>query len=56
MANILDKIIKDKKNSLKIIKKNLSLDSIENTIKSLNFFYNFKKTIIDNKKVSIIQK
>ena len=54
MANILDKIIKDKKNSLQMIKKNLSLDSIENTIKSLNFFYNFKKTIIDNKKVSII--
>ena len=47
MANILDKIIKDKKNILKMIKKNLSLLSIENTIKSLKIVLNFKKTIID---------
>ena len=36
MANVLDKIIEDKKESLKRIKKINSLDSLENTIKSLN--------------------
>ena len=34
MANVLDKIIEDKKESLKGIKKINHLDSIENTIKS----------------------
>ena len=38
MANVLNKIIEDKKESLKGIKKKNSLDSIENTIKSLNNF------------------
>ena len=38
MANVLDKIIEDKKESLKNIKKNNSLDSLENTIKSLKSF------------------
>ena len=36
MVNILDKIIEDKKESLKLIKKTNSLDSLEKTIKSLN--------------------
>ena len=54
MANILDKIIEDKKESLKVIKKANSLDSIENTIKSLGNFYNFKKVIDKNKGVSLI--
>ena len=36
MANVLDKIIEDKKESLKIIKKTNSLDSLENKIKSIN--------------------
>ena len=54
MANILDKIIEDKKESLKIIKKMNSLDSVENTIKSLNNFLNFKEVISNNKEASII--
>ena len=49
MANVLDKIIEDKKESLKIIKKINSLDSLENTIKSLNNFLNFKDAISNNK-------
>ena len=39
MANVLDKIIEDKKESLKQIKKINSLDSIESTIKSLDNFF-----------------
>ena len=54
MANILDKIIEYKKESLKQIKKTNSLDSIENTIKSLNNFLDFKKVIANNKGVSLI--
>jgi indole-3-glycerol phosphate synthase len=54
MTNILKKIIEDKKESLKIIKKNNSLDSLENKIKTLNFFLDFKDTIIQNKGVSLI--
>ena len=54
MANVLDKIIEDKKESLKNIKKNNSLDSLENTIKSLKSFLNFKDTISNNKGVSLI--
>ena len=54
MANVLDKIIEDKKESLKLIKKTNSLDSIENTIKSLNDFLNFKKVIANNKRASLI--
>ena len=40
MANVLDKIVEDKKESLKLIKKTISLDALENTIKStpLKFF------------------
>ena len=54
MANILDKIIEDKKESLKLVKKTNSLDSIESNIKSLNNFLNFKEVIANNKKVSLI--
>ena len=54
MANVLEKIIEDKKNSLKIIKKTNSLDSLENTIKSLNNFLNFKEVIFNNYGASII--
>ncbi len=54
MTNILEKIIKDKKISLSFIKKKFSLDFLETKIKSLNFFYDFKKTIENNKGVSII--
>ena len=54
MANVLEKIIEDKKESLKNIKKNNSLDSLENTIKSLKSFLNFKDTISNNRGVSLI--
>ena len=54
MANILDKIIDDKEESLKNIKKKNSLDAIENTIKSLNSFLNFKEAITKNKGISLI--
>tara|TARA_B100000886_G_scaffold40127_1_gene24818 strand:- start:59 stop:853 length:795 start_codon:yes stop_codon:yes gene_type:complete len=54
MANVLDKIIEDKKESLKLIKKTNSLDSIENTIKSFNNFLNFKKVLANNKGISLI--
>ena len=54
MTNVLNKIIEDKKDSLKSIKKTNSLDSIENTIKSLNNFLNFKEVIANNKRASII--
>ncbi len=54
MANVLDKIIEDKKESLKLIKKTNSLDSIENKIKSLNNFLNFKEVIENNKGISLI--
>ena len=47
MANVLDKIIEDKKESLKLIKKTNSLDTLENTIKSLNSSLNFKDEISD---------
>ena len=43
MKNILEKIINDKKESLILIKKNNSLDSLDLKIKNFNFFYNFKK-------------
>ena len=54
MTNILDKIIEDKRDSLKSIKKTNSLDSIENTIKSLNNFLDFKEVIANNKRASLI--
>ena len=54
MVNVLNKIIENKKESLKIIKKKNSLDSIENKIKSLNNFLNFKEVIAHNKGISLI--
>ena len=42
MTNILEKIIEDKKESLKMIKKNNSLNSLEDRIKTINTFLNFK--------------
>jgi indole-3-glycerol phosphate synthase len=54
MINILEKIIEDKKESLKIIKKNNSLNSLEDRIKTINTFLNFKDAISNNKKVSLI--
>ena len=57
MNNILEKIIKQKKDDLKAVKEKISLASIENKIKSIDNFLNFKKAIIDNqrlKKVSLI--
>ncbi len=54
MTNVLKKIIDDKKETLNIIKKNYSLDSLEKKIKNLNIFYNFKKAIQNNKGISLI--
>ncbi len=54
MTNILEKIIKDKKEALKKVKKNYSLNSLEDKIKNINTFLNFKEKIINNKGVSII--
>ena len=41
MTNILEKIIKDKKETLSLIKKNNSLDFLEKKIKEFKFFYNY---------------
>ena len=54
MTNILEQIIQNKKETLSLIKKNNSLDSLENKIKSLNFFNNFKEAIQNNKGISLI--
>ena len=54
MANVLEKIIEDKKESLKEIKKINSLESIEKKIKSLKNFINFKDVIANNKRASLI--
>ena len=57
MENILEKIIKQKKEDLNAIKKKNSLTAIENKIKSIDNFLDFKKTLIDNEglgKVSLI--
>ena len=54
MTNILENIIKDKKESLLKIKQEKSLDFIEKKIKNLNFFYDFKNAIKKNKGVSLI--
>ena len=53
MTNILEKIIKDKKQSLELIKKTKSLDVLEKNIKNQSFL-NFKDAIIKNKGVSLI--
>ncbi len=54
MVNILKKIIEDKKDSLSLIKKNNSLDSLEKKIKDLNLFSDFKNEIQKNKGISLI--
>ena len=54
MTNILEKIIQEKKDTLEIVKKNNSLNSLEDKIKTINTFLNFKDTIINNKKISLI--
>ena len=51
MTNILEKIIQEKKETLKEVKKNNSLDSLEDKIKSTNTFLNFKNAINNNKKI-----
>ena len=54
MVNVLNKIIENKKESLKEIKNTNSLESLEKRIKSLNNFLNFKDAISNNKGVSLI--
>ena len=54
MTNILDKIIEDKKESLKLIKKSNSLDSLENKTKEFKAFFDFKEAIQNNKGISLI--
>ena len=54
MKNVLDKIIQDKKESLKILKKDNTLDALEAKIKNFNNFLDFKETISKNKNVSLI--
>ena len=53
MTNILEKIVKDKKQSLELIKKTKSLDVLEKNIKNQSFL-NFKDAIIKNKGISLI--
>ncbi len=54
MSNILEKIIQNKKDSLKVIKRDNTLDFLEKKIKTINTFLNFKDTINNNKGVSLI--
>ena len=54
MTNILKKIIQEKRETLEIVKKDNSLSSLEDKIKTINTFLNFKDTINNNKKVSLI--
>jgi len=54
MTNILEKIVQDKRESLIKIKKANSLDVLENKIKTLSNFLDFKKAITKNKNVSLI--
>ena len=54
MSNKLKQIIENKKEFLNLIKKKSSLDFLEKKIKDLNFFYDFKEAIENNKKVSLI--
>ena len=53
MKNVLEKILKDKKQTLELIKKEKSLDILERKIKGQSFL-NFKEAIQKNKGVSII--
>ena len=54
MTNVLDKIIQDKKDCLKILKKDNTLNALEAKIKTFNNFLDFKETIAKNKNVSLI--
>ena len=54
MTNVLDKIIQDKKEFLKILKKDNTLNALEAKIKTFNNFLDFKETIVKNKDVSLI--
>ena len=54
MTNVLDKIIQDKKDYLKILKKDNTLNALEAKIKTFNNFLDFKETIVKNKDVSLI--
>jgi len=54
MTNILEKIIKDKKDTLNLVKKNNSIDLLEKKIKDLNFFIDFKNAIKNNRGISLI--
>ncbi len=54
MTNILEKIVQDKKESLIKIKKVSNLNTLENKIKTLSNFLDFKQSIIKNKNVSLI--
>ena len=54
MTNILEKIIYDKSETLRKIKKQNSIDSLENKIKDINNFLNFKDAISNNKGISLI--
>ena len=54
MTNVLDKIIQDKKEFLKILKKDNTLNALEAKIKTFNNFLDFKETIAKNKNVSLI--
>jgi len=50
MENILNKILVQKKKDLKVLKEKISLTSIDNKIKSIDNFLDFKKTLIDREK------
>jgi indole-3-glycerol phosphate synthase len=54
MTNILEKIIREKKEALEIIKKNNSLSSLEDKIKTIKNFLNFKDAVNKNKGISLI--
>ena len=57
MKNFLEKIVKKKKEDLVAIKEKFSLSEIDNKIKSINNFLDFKKALVKNqeqKKVSLI--
>ena len=54
MTNVLEKIIQEKKEALVEIKKNNSLSFLENKIKNTDTFLDFKNTISNNKKISLI--
>ncbi len=50
MENVLEKIIKKKKEDINKIKKNISSSEIQKNIKNFNNFFDFKNTIIQREK------